>query len=75
MHIRQLRQREFNQTALIAKHLSRITGIPLEIDALKKIKETSAQIDVDRKERLRNLRKAFAAMNLFRGSACFLWTM
>ena len=72
MHIRQLRQREFNQTALIANHLSRITGIPLEIDALKKIKETSAQIDVDRKERLRNLRKAFAASESVQGQRMLL---
>jgi ComF family protein len=72
MHIRQLRQREFNQTALIANHLSRITGIPLEIDALKKIKETSAQIDVDRKERLRNLQKAFAASESVQGQRMLL---
>jgi len=67
MHIRQLRQREFNQTALIAKHLSRIIDIPLEIDALRKTRETSAQIDVDREERLRNLRKAFAASESVQG--------
>lgn len=72
MHIRQLRQREFNQTALIAKHLSSITGIPLEIDALRKTKETSAQIDVDRKERLRNLRKAFAAGESVQGKRLLL---
>lgn len=72
MHVKQLRQREFNQTALIAKHLGAITSIPLDIDALRKIKETSAQIDVDRKERLRNLRKAFAASESVQGRRILL---
>lgn len=67
VHVNQLRIREFNQTALIAKHLSRLKRIPLVIDGLCKVKDTAAQIDVDRKERLRNLRKAFAASEQVKG--------
>lgn len=61
IHLNQLRTREFNQTALIAKHLSMITGTRLMLDGLSKVKDTVAQIDVDRNERLRNLKKAFSA--------------
>lgn len=72
VHLNQLRQREFNQTALIAKHLGKLIRIPLMIDGLKKMKDTAAQIDVDRKERLRNLRKAFAASDAVRGKRIIL---
>jgi ComF family protein len=72
IHLHQLRTREFNQTALIAKHLSVITRIPLMIDGLTKVKDTAAQIDVDRKERLRNLKKAFFASEQVKGRRILL---
>lgn len=72
IHLNQLRTREFNQTALIARQLSKITGIPLMIDGLSKVKETAAQIDVDRNERLRNLKKAFAASGRVNGKRILL---
>lgn len=72
MHIRQLRQREFNQTALIARHLGKLILVPLMIDGLKKVRDTAAQIDVDRKERLRNLKKAFAASDSVTGKRIIL---
>lgn len=72
VHLNQLRQREFNQTALIAKHLGKLIHIPLMIDGLKKVKDTAAQIDVDRKERLRNLKKAFAAAETVKGRRILL---
>ena len=49
-----LSARSYNQTLLIAKHLSKKTGIPT-ITALKKIKETSPQSSLSMKERLTNL--------------------
>lgn len=72
IHLNQLRAREFNQTALIARQVSRITGIPLMIDTLSKVKDTAAQIDVDRKERLRNLKKAFSASGQVNGKRILL---
>ncbi len=61
LHVNQLRKREFNQTALIGKHLARRLKIPLRIDILSKIRVTAAQTAVDRKKRLKNIHKAFAA--------------
>ena len=56
---KRLSKRSYNQTLLIAKHLTKKTGIPT-IDALKKIKETLPQSSLSSKERLTNLDGAIA---------------
>lgn len=60
LHSARLRDREFNQTALIGRHLSRVTGMPLLLDVLKKDRETPPQTGVTGKERLKNIRNSFA---------------
>ena len=62
-----LLNRGFNQTADIAHHLSKKLKIPLMINALKKTRETLPQTDVSGKERLKNLKGAFAADDCVRG--------
>lgn len=59
LHSARLRDREFNQTALIGRHLSRFTGMPLLLDVLKKKRETPPQTDVTGKERLKNVKDSF----------------
>ena len=61
LHSKKLRAREFNQTALIGRHVSRQSGIPLLLDVLKKDKATLPQTDVTGKERLKNVKNAFIA--------------
>src|SRR5208337_5127954 len=61
LHSKKLREREFNQTALIGRHLSRRSGIPLLLDILKKDKGTIPQTDVTGKERLKNVKNTFTA--------------
>jgi len=61
LHYGRLREREFNQTALIGRHISRAHGIPLLLDVLRKEKETPAQINVTGKERLKNVKNTFSA--------------
>lgn len=61
LHARRLKEREFNQTALIGKHMSRYSGIPLLPDVLRKVKETPAQVNVTGKERLKNVKNTFSA--------------
>lgn len=55
-----LRSRGFNQSLLIAKVISREIRIPLFMDTLLKVKETPPQIGMSAKERLFNLKDAFA---------------
>lgn len=59
MHSRVIRQRGYNQVRLMAEELSRHTGIPVT-DALVKVKHTREQNKLDRMEREKNLRGAFA---------------
>lgn len=67
LHSSRLREREFNQTALISRHLSRLNGIPLLLDVLKKERETLPQTDVTGKERLKNVKNVFTATQAVRG--------
>lgn len=59
LHAVRLREREFNQSALIARHVSKRTGIPVA-DALNRVRPTGTQTRLDRRERMQNLRNAFA---------------
>ncbi|MFN0080327.1 MAG: ComF family protein [Prosthecobacter sp.] len=51
--------REFNQSWELCLRLSQLTGIPAA-NVLVRIRETDSQANLDRDERLRNLRGAFA---------------
>ena len=55
-----LRQREFNQSALLAKHIAKNTGMSLFVDCLIKIKDTMPQVGLNSMDRHRNIRNAFA---------------
>ncbi|MBP5944337.1 MULTISPECIES: ComF family protein [unclassified Pseudomonas] len=57
---KRLRQRGFNQAAMLARWLSRQLDLPCEENVLRRIQDTSAQQDLDAKARKRNLRNAFA---------------
>jgi len=61
LHKKKLREREFNQTALLGRHLSKIMKTPLLLHSLQKVRETKLQTEVSGKERHVNLRKAYAA--------------
>ena len=59
LSIKRLRERGFNQSLLIARVVSKMTGIPLFMDTLVKKKDTLPQIGLSAKERLLNLKNAF----------------
>lgn len=60
LHRRRLRERGFNQAAVIAGEIGRLTGIGVERRALKKIRATAAQTSLERHERRANVRGAYA---------------
>ncbi|MGE5893179.1 MAG: ComF family protein [bacterium] len=55
-----LRDREFNQAALMAKKVSEKTGIPLVLNRLVKIRETVPQSTLPAQERKDNVKNAYA---------------
>jgi len=59
LHIQRLRERGFNQALLLARELSKRTGIPYPERALKKIKNTPFQTTLKGKERRKNVKGAF----------------
>ncbi|MFJ2538342.1 MULTISPECIES: ComF family protein [unclassified Pseudomonas] len=57
---KRLRQRGFNQAAMLARWLSLKLDLPCDEQVLCRIQDTRAQQDLDAKARKRNLRNAFA---------------
>jgi ComF family protein len=57
---KRLRQRGFNQAAMLARWLSASLDIPCDDQSLKRIQDTSAQQDLNADARKKNLRNAFA---------------
>ena len=56
---RRMRQRGFNQAELIAREISRQTGIPVYSKLLIRVRDTRAQKELNDEERKINLKKAF----------------
>ena len=64
LHSNKLRERGYNQSELLAKELSKLTGIPTEKDYLTRHRHTPAQaMTKSREERQRNMAGAFACKN------------
>ncbi|MBI5026685.1 MAG: ComF family protein [Nitrospirae bacterium] len=59
MHHRKLKQREFNQSALLARELSLKNKLPMLLNCLIKVKDTMPQVGLGAKERAKNIKRAF----------------
>lgn len=59
LHLKRLREREFNQSLLLAKEISRAFRIPLIPDNLQRVRWTKPQIELKGEERLMNVKGAF----------------
>ena len=60
LHWRRLIKRKYNQAALLAYALSKASGKACLIDVLKKVAPTVPQMRLNREQRLKNVRRAFA---------------
>jgi competence protein ComFC len=71
---RDKRLREFNQTELIAREVSRRLNIPMAFEILCKVKPTKLQANLGRKERWQNIKGAFEVSNsnILAGKSCLL---
>lgn len=59
LHRWRLMQRKFNQSALLAKAVSRLSGVPVDLFALERVRATPPQVGLSGRERLENMRGAF----------------
>ena len=59
LHPKRLREREFNQCVLLARPLAALLGIPLDLDAVERIRHTMPQSASSEADRRKNLRGAF----------------
>ncbi len=61
LHARKLRERGYNQAALLAKILARVAGGGARVEpALRRVEDTATQTAFDRRTRMANLKNAFA---------------
>jgi len=59
LHPKRLRAREFNQCVLLARPLASRLGIPLDVDAVERVRHTLPQSASTEKARRKNLKGAF----------------
>ncbi len=59
IHVKRRKKRGYNQAEIIAKELAKLTGLPIDLEAVKRIQDTRPQKELDHRERRRNLQKAF----------------
>ncbi|MGB5931952.1 MAG: ComF family protein, partial [Anaerolineae bacterium] len=59
LHMDGLRERGYNQAALLTRELSERSGLPLEEGSLVRIRETAPQVVLKADERRKNVRGAF----------------
>ena len=60
LHINRYRERGFNQSIEIARHLSAQLGVPTEVRHCRRLRDTVHQTSLPAKQRLKNMHKAFA---------------
>jgi ComF family protein len=59
LHWRRLWTRRFNQSAALAEHISRESGVAIAHAALKRVKATAQQVGLSRRDRATNVAGAF----------------
>jgi ComF family protein len=64
LHKKRLREREFNQSALLGKHVARHLGAPLSVHSLDRNRHTMPQVGLNSRERRKNIRNAFTVTDI-----------
>lgn len=74
LHPRRLRERGFNQSALLARQVARKTGMELDLFTFRRVKDTEVQSRLGKRARRRNVREAFSVTDpaRFRGRTILL---
>lgn len=72
LHRLRLRERGFNQALELARLPSRLWRIPIDTRSCRRIRHTAAQAELPWRERMRNVRGAFACASDFTGQRLLL---
>lgn len=72
LHIQRLKERGFNQSLLLARHVGKVHGIPVDFDALKRTRWTEPQVNLKGRERKINVKGAFEVVKDVRGKRVLL---
>jgi len=59
LHWRRLWARRFNQSAALCRAVSELTGVPVLLETLKRVRPTPQQVGLDKSERAANVQGAF----------------
>lgn len=59
LHPGKLNKRGYNQATLLAREISKGSGVPVREDILKRVRKTAAQKKMNRESRQNNMKKAF----------------
>ncbi len=62
LHAKRQGERGYNQSALLARELARLTGLPLDERTTVRRRATAPQVDLDAQQRKENVRGAFVAV-------------
>lgn len=60
LHRKRLAKRGFNQSAVLARNMAGQTGVPANLDSLKRARHIEPQVGMEREERIENVKGAFA---------------
>ena len=63
MHKARLRRRKFNQSALLCRELSLLTGIPVDYTSLIRCRNTKPQVECNGSARKQNVKNAFKVLS------------
>ncbi len=66
LHVRRLRTRGFNQSAVLARHIGRLLCRPVALEAVVRTRDTPTQVGTGSVERGANVANAFAVRDLSR---------
>ena len=72
LHPRRLRRRGYNQSALLARELAKVTGLDLDEGLLTRTKQAAPQVGASRSQRRENVRDSFACSRSASGLSVLL---
>lgn len=59
LHKKRINKRKYNHMELVCEEFSKLSGYKCNFDLIKRIKDTKAQYNLNKKERIKNLSEAF----------------